>query len=351
MARVVYKIFGITDKNENLLRSIVLSKEGLSIENVKFMLEFKTKKYKDLFEDLIFYDELIKYIDDYEDIKNEIDNFEQFKKQFLSIFVTIRDKKPELANKIYNHYKKNYTNCYGIYYQVEDRFIDYKHKEISFKLDTNNEIKDLNKSFVLVPEVAHELYDVIKRTVSSIVNDSSKSVNVIIELYIVKQYYENYLELYPDDEVSKKYLNEINNKLRMIKNAYPAIYSFASEKIIYSVKPSDNIYYNIEKFIVYILEKFFNSKNVAAFEKICKILSSLDSANPDHKYVLDGFAEVLIDQNLIDEYNAFTEMRVKNEDKFIISKLLYHFYPFYSSDEYKEMLSNYNSNQRTQSDD
>ena len=136
MARVVYESIGLIDKENNIIKMLELSNKGVSIENAKFMLDFKSKKYKDLFLDLLFYDDVIKYIEE-NNIDVGVEDFPKFKTKFLSIFISVRDKKPELSQKIYNYYKKTYDRCYGMSFEVQDKFKDFDFNEISINLLTD----------------------------------------------------------------------------------------------------------------------------------------------------------------------------------------------------------------------
>ena len=345
MAKVVYDIFGIMNKELKPVRTIEISNKGVSIENAKFMLDYKDKKYKDLFLDLLFYDDVIKYI---EETKADVgvEDFAKFKSKFLQIFISLRDQKPELSKKIYNYYKRTYSKCYGMSFEVQDSFKDYNFNQISINLLTDKG-PILLKKYGLVPEVSSRLLDMTIRTIKEI-KDPRDASHAVLGLLIAKHFYTAYREIFHDEE-SQKNIQKIDDMLSGVASKYPADFRTISNSFRSFVGPADTIYFNVEKFIVYVLDKLFSNKNIIALEKLHTILSNLDSENPDNTLIVDSFMGLLTNQDMIDEHNAFLNMRNKNEDSFIVSKLLYHFYHYYSTNEYKEMLANLNGEQRTQS--
>ncbi|MBR5662690.1 MAG: hypothetical protein IKX00_03435 [Bacilli bacterium] len=345
MARVVYESIGLIDKENNIKKMLELSNKGVSIENAKFMLDFKTKKYKDLFLDLLFYDDVIKYIEENK-IDVGVEDFEKFKTSFLSIFISVRDKKPELSQKIYNYYKKTYDKCFGMSFEAQDKFKDFDFYEISINLLTDKGPVELKK-YALVPEVSSILYRLTISTLKEIKSDKGAS-NAVLALLVAKHFYVAYNEKFNDKE-STEYIKKIDAMLSGVATKYPADFRIISNSLRSIVGPANTMYFKVENFIVHVLDVFFESKNIVALEKLHKILSNLDSDNPDNTLIVDSFMGLLTNQNLIDEHNAFLNMRNKNEDTFIVSKLLYYFYQYYSRKEYKEMLANLNGEQRTQS--
>lgn len=343
MARVVYDVVGLADQDLNVLRTTELSKSGLYMENTRFLLDCSSKKFKNIFNDLLFYDDILRYINE-KNINIELEEFQNFKKNFSSIFVMFRDKYPDLANKLAKKYKSTYKQCYGISFQVQDSFVDHDYNEINFYCKSDNK-ETFVKKYALVPEVSERVFDICTYRI-----DETPIHEAIITLIQAKCFYLSYLDIYKTDNNAVDYLNSLSNCLKMLKKRFPDEYKACASTIDYHVQPADNVYHNVDKFSLYIINKLYTEENIQALEKIRNILSNLDSDNPDNILVLDSFSGLLGNLGLIDEHNAFIKMRNKNEDTFIVSRLLFHFYSFYSTKKYQDMLHNLGGDQRTLTD-
>ena len=346
MARVVHNVFCLKGKNDNVVRQIEISNKGLSFESAMFMLESKNKKYKEFFQDLLFYDDLIKYMEE-NNLTSIILNFDNFKKKFISLFVSVRDSKPTLSKKIYQEYKSKYIKGYGLSLDVQDSFKDYEIYTIKYG------IRSLIGNFVpineyaLIKEFADKLYDLTVKSIKEY-TDPSNIIQIIFQLLMAQKFYLAYHDKF-DDKESVEYLNKLEPMIENARIKFPIDYRTASICLVSNVQPTDSIYFNVEKFIQYILKKFYDESNINALEMVRSALMNADSDKDNNLMIVDCFSGILVNQNLIDEYNAFLNMRNTNENNFIVNRLLYYFYQYYPTPKYQEMLATINGEQRTQS--
>ena len=356
MARVVYDIFGLLDKNSKVARKIEISERGITLENAVFKLvgdlnnfdNIENKeKYKVIFNNLLFYNDVINYIEE-KKVSLNLENFDfsEFKTKFISTFVYFRDLFPNLSRRLSLEYKRNYIKFYGLSFEVNDNILDFDYKEITISYTPRNKFV-YTVTYSLVPEVAEKLYDATIKTIKEL-DDNEALYRMIVYLYVAKIYYDSYDEIY-HDEIGKKYSYFLKKMLDEIENRYFGTFPSVIKHISSSVKPADTICSNLEKFIIHVFEYFYRSKNINALEKIKLMLSNVDSSRPDNTLIVDSFSGLLVNQDLIDEYNVFNALRLVNEDNVIVSKLLYHFYVYHNTPDYKEMLANLNGEQRKQS--
>lgn len=347
MARVVTDTILLINPQGKTIETIPVTDEGLTLINTQLMIDYINKNLDAIIMDLLFYKDIIDYINATK-LNDKLKDFDELKKRFSLIFNSVRDKYPNKYNNRLKDYKK-YSRGFGFNFQVMGNFIDHKFDLISCSVE-NNEGMFSTQSIPLVPEVADRFYEITIYESDRYKKSGTEVKSIIFNLYVAKVFFYEYFDRYLSNDVVERITN-IEDKLSNLKNKYFEDYHYIVDSFKYQIKSHRGICNYPVHFSIYILNKLIQEKDIKSLLTINDIIH-----NTIHSEIIDenGFNTIfeklsgfICSLGLTDEYYCFCDMRNEYSAMDLVNIFAANLYNFQNTEEYRKLEEEYYGDERT----
>ena len=337
MPRIVYDDLTFFNQDGSILRDIMVSRKGLSIENARFLIAYNNKDIDEIVFDITLYSILFNY-SDLDEISKYVDDFYSFMQKFVALYQYIQINFPNKVSKAKKSLEYTMFNK-GLFTEVDGDFNEHDYKKVDFSLVQNNIASFIN-SYPLIPEFAEKL---LKQAKSF--SELSSSENIIKVLSMCYVYFGLMANEYKDDSYLDS-LEDVSELLDEFSKDNLEYANFLEENLIYQINPADTMCTNIDKFCDYLVPKLIKDKNKDAIKDLRDLLLEADTENPDFRRIVNNFTIFLEVYDFNDEYTKFNLMRKKLTDREIVLKALLYFYSYYATEECQVLINEGNEKVR-----
>lgn len=348
MTRVIDTVLAIRDKEGNLYKRVLLTKEGIDNEIVAYYCNKQSKDKLKFITDVLIMHSIFEEFD-----LTHLSNYDEIQKFHQVINKTC--KKINKLQSIYRMQALDFIKDMNIYpeYNIQNQTTIEELNFESIDIIYNNQ-DDLNyyvlRSYPLIPEFInniHKEYEYIVRTKN---NREAAAMSAICDEFLSA--------LSENETIDEKYNDLIDeiNKMSIVsktiffkdskfgKDAYNNFRKCVSS-VIYTEK---TIFNNPETFLKYLFECQIGKKNIAFFEKLNSILIKADVPKPDYNILINEIGLLFVENNLENERLYMKNIVKKYSRSLFVGFTIAIFYSYYNSNYYNKLKKEINGDNRAQ---